>query len=247
MALHFTIWDKLSIMFTGKTPKGLFIGLLVSFIFFIMMIRVTDFESLYFDLKETKQTLGYIDHVVETDYSSFNQRPIMKYFFNFQMGDEIIQGYSFSSRVFSKEGDQVAIEYVADNPEKSRIARTKNRQFGFIPFSISVLVLIVVVIFSLQSFKKGIGLINLLHNRVADVGQYIQKTETMETINESKIYTIEYQYKALEDSYMTYVDTKHPEAFHDEEPLFYSKSHPNQSVLFRDLPQKILRKLNIDS
>ena len=245
MPLQLSNREKLSIRFMSTTSKVLFVAIVVDLFLLIMFVRVADHRELSYRLNQTKLTAGYIDRVIETDYSA-NDRPILKYFFTFEVGGEIFQHYSYSSRFYYNPMEVVQIQYVVSDPKISRISGTKNGHFKMSSVLIPVLILIVLIIFSVRSYRKSQFIIDLLYNRVEDVGQCIRTTETSRIINDRHLYELEYEYMALEDPYITIVYTTTPEEYYDEEPLFYSKSKPEQAVLFKDLPKGILSKLSIE-
>lgn len=245
MALQLSPWNRLSIMLKGKKPKLLLLVLSVAFIITLRISLVTDFSSWTYSFSETTEIQGYIDKVVETNYSTFGQRPINRYFFTFELEGEIYQNSSFSDRTFGRSGDKVRIEFVKSTPERSRVLNTKNGQFGLTPLLLAMAFISILAYFFYKSIAKSLSVIALLHNRVEDVGEYFDQRESIHLDGGTTIYTLEYRYKALDEEKVKYVDTIDPERFNAEEPLFYSKEHPEQAVLFKELPDQVLERLGI--
>lgn len=246
MALKLTLWDELAILLKSRKAKVLALAAVVLLFLLGMIIKVTDFKSVMYYFNDIQEVVGYVDTKAETNYTAFNRRPINRYFFTFQLGDDIYQNYSFSSQLVAKPGDRVKIEYIVSRPEVSRILTAKNGQFGFIPLLIALPIVFLLMYFLKGSVNESVSMIKLLHNRVEDVGEYHDKTEIWADEHGTQLYTLEYRYRALEEMHSKFIETRTPEKFGEEEPLFYSKNKPDEAVLFQELPDNVLKKLGIE-
>ncbi|MEL7001218.1 MAG: DUF3592 domain-containing protein [Bacteroidota bacterium] len=244
MAFHLTAIDKFSVMLIGLWPKILLGAILLVLFILIMAFRVADFDSLHYIFNDTLITDGYVDKVTDTDYTA-NDRPVLQYFYTFQIEDATFLNHSYSSQTFYDAGERVKVEYVESNPNISRIIGTKNAEFSMILTFVMGIVSIVLIVLARKSYYKSQKMIDLLYNRVPDEGKQVSKEETMTTVNDKILYELGYEYHAHDDPFICYVYTTSPREYLMEEPLFYSKNDPEHAILYRDLPKRLLGKLNV--
>lgn len=241
--LSLTFIDKISIIFYDLTPKILlFVAVLLTGMF-IGFISLSDLSSFSYYYDEVGTTTGYVDRIEDAN-ASINGSEVLGYFFSYQVGGESYFAESFSHTLYFDEGEKVSVEYIISDPYRARIIGSNSSVLGpWLVLIIGFLWFVFIIIFVFK-LKKHMGIINILNNRVSTTGIKKSTVETNVSVNENKVYKMEYEYTAMGTPKIAIAKSTNPNDFLDEESLFYDKNFPEKAVLYKKLPGRIIKKLN---
>lgn len=232
---------KLKIFFNGPLAvMGLCLFLFGS-IFPIVFGSMADFKSVFTFNENDPATRGLLNDIRETANSE-NKRKVFEYNYQYLVDNKTYTGTSFSAFSTLKFGDSANVQYIAKQPELSRIQGMRAAPFSFsvVPFtSIFPLVGFVFLIISLSSGKKNIYLVQ---NGILTDGRVTRKEPTNAKINNQIVYKIFFQYISQDGNLQeSFVKSHKLQKLGDElnEPLVYDSQNPSQAVLLDSLPKKI--------
>ncbi|GAB4443538.1 MAG: hypothetical protein Kow0031_25790 [Anaerolineae bacterium] len=196
--------------------------------------------SMPFWLGGVETAPGVVAAVQGTD-SSENEVPVManQYIFRVERLEREYRGESYTTGSQYSVGDEVTIEYVADNPDISRIAGTRTGHFSTWALCFVGIFPLVGLAFIAVSLAQGFRGIRLLKNGKIAGGRLVDKSPTGTRINNLPVYQLTFEFIA--DDGMPYRATARshlPASLQDEalEQLVYDPRNPSKAVLLDNLP-----------
>lgn len=237
---HVPITLKIKILFGGifSIVGWIFlgIGLLVN----SALIPMMSFNSVQFG-EDSPQTTGKVVSIRGTNTTVNNQRVMeCEYTFEGPDGNEYTgAGYGYYN--IPRIGETVQIQYLADDPSKSRMIGRDGISTGAIPY-----VFLVFLIFPLIGLGMLIGhwviatkKIRLLQSGTVTMGKYSHKFPTNTRINNRTVYKIAYKFEAGDgETYEAYARSHrhHEPRFLEDQVIFYNAINPRKALVKNDLP-----------
>ncbi len=200
----------------------------------------TALSSVPFWLGNVETAPGVIAAVQGTGASE-NEQPVManQYVFRVEKLEREYRGESYTTGSSYSVGDEVTIEYVADNPENSRIAGTRTGFFGTWVLCFVSIFPLVGLGFIGVSLRQGFRGIRLLKNGKIAEGRLSDKSPTNTRINEQPVYQLTFEFIADDGMpYQAIARSHQPANLQDEalEQLVYDPANPKNAVLVDNLP-----------
>lgn len=187
------------------------------------------------------ETAPGVVSAVQGTGSSENDVPVManQYVFRVERLEQEYRGESYTTGSQYSVGDNVTVEYVADNPDISRIAGTRTGQFSSWALCVVGLFPLVGLGFIYVSLMQGFRGIRLLKNGKITEGRLSDKSPTNTRINNQTVYQLTFDFTA--DDGLPYQATarSHRTLNLEDEPLeqlVYDPRNPKNAVLVDNLP-----------
>jgi hypothetical protein len=207
----------------------------------IAAIPVTDVDHSQFAYNTLLATQGVV-RGIETPDSTDGEAPVQAIYYHYDDGQRRLYGRSYSSTLQVKAGQLVPVEYVANQPEYSRIVGARRA-----PQPASNLLFInLFTITGLAIAYIGIRRTNLLLAILADyrIVNGLKTHVSEEKSSDSGLtYDVTYSYEIDGKSYNHVFDTGSPKEFKLSEQLAVQHSLPHNAVLVANLSKHIRRKI----
>lgn len=124
--IPFNIFIK--VLFSNKLIyTGLFIASITGILLTTFLLNMDPHDEKYIT-KEVVTCDGVLTDISPTN-TSVNENKIYKYTFKYKLNGNSVHGFSFSEQIEKSISDSIQIEYIAENPEISRIVGTRNGAF----------------------------------------------------------------------------------------------------------------------
>lgn len=199
-----------------------------------------DWTQPLFALGQVETAPGVI-LAVESTGSTVNDVPVYAYTYNFRVErqETVYQGEAYANGRQFETGWDVTVEYLADNPEISRIHGTRH---GIFPIWVLAIVLpfpLVGLGFIIAGLTKGIAGLRLLSRGRLTVGKLSGKEPTSTRINNQPVYKLSFNFKGDDGFPQTAIAKTHKTFLLEDEPeerLLYDPHRPNRAVLLDNLP-----------
>lgn len=183
---------------------------------------------------------GIVTGVAETGVR-VNKVPIHAYRYRYRVDEVDHTGVTEYFRGEFKPEDIVRIEYVLDDPARSRIAGLDDSHPELIIAVVFPVVGMVFVVIGVRHGSKGIRLLRT--GRLA-LGTFVRKTGTRTRINGRPVYKFIFGFTAADGRSYTATATTHDTARLEPgigepgtlKPLFYNPRNPSDAVMLDDLP-----------
>lgn len=118
----------IKVLFSNKLIfTGLFIVSTIGILLTTFLLNMDPHEEKY-NTKEVIICSGVLTDISETN-TSVNENKIYKYTFNYILDGRSLQGVSYCEQIEKNISDSIRVEYIAENPEISRIVGTRNGSF----------------------------------------------------------------------------------------------------------------------
>ncbi len=232
---------RLKILFGGSITQTLYGVFSFLMVFVIVFVNQADFSDFTLDSDTTAK--GYITNTTKTD-SRINKQYVFAFNYTFLVNDKVYNGTSFSTD--TPKNNEVIIEYLAKNPQNSRITDMRQKTF---PFYVSFITIFPVVILFILFFglKKNFKAISLLKNGEIGYAKVLRTEGTNVRVNNQQVIRIFYEFEDKNSKKHTFSFKSHePEKLTNEaqEMLFYDVNNPKNNVLKDSLVAKIVLKEN---
>ena len=224
-------------LFNGKTQIGLLIFGFGMLFFWTMFMR-SDFSYINFR-GDIARAAGRIKRVEETSAKE-SRRRVIAHHYEYSVAGTRYEGVSYQTGSAEDVGDRVRVEYLRDDPRKSRIAGMRRSLFSstvqfilFIPLVGAVLVL--------SGTKTGLKRNHLLANGLPANGTLVDKSPTNVTENKKTVYALTFEFTARDGRRgTTVVRSSTPEVLEDQkqEPMLYDPADPSRSYLLDEVPAR---------
>jgi len=240
-------FETIAVLLNGN--YGLFSIVLMVFGIFIFgsPIKDIDFVSMYKLSGKVETKYGIIIDVFETNYS-VNEESVFgnEYQFDSPIGE--LSWVSYSNGLMYSTGDEVIVEYKADEPEINRIQGLSNSPGGKM-FLLFPLLFLGSIIWFLVNIFKGRSKLNLLKNGVTTTGKLTDKHSTSMTVNDRTVYRMTFQYKDNTGSiHKVTVKTHSTYELEDEkdEKIIFHSDDPSKAVLVDNLPWTVPKYIKLN-
>ncbi len=216
----------------------LFFGFGMLFVWIFGLTTVIN--STYFWLSSVETAPGTVASIQHTDASE-NEQPVManQYIFRVERLEQEFRGESYTTGTQYSVGDDVTIEYVANNPEISRIQGTRAGTFSAWALCIVGIFPLVGLAFIGVSLMQGFTGTRLLKHGKVTTGRLVDKSPTSTRINDQTVYKLTFEFIA-DDSrrYKASARSHKPHNLQDEayEQIVYDPHNPANAVLVDNLP-----------
>lgn len=212
------------------------IGLIFVWIFGLM----ADLSSIYFRLGQVETISGVVSDVEETSATENKIRVYASHYtFRVEQLEQEFPGVSYTTGPRFSSGDQVTVEYLAQNPEISRIQGARANLFGPWVVCLAGMFPLVGVGFIAVGVRKGIKGYRLLTQGRVGMGRLISKEPTHMRVNRQTVYKLTFEFKTDDEQTCQAVAKTHlTHLLQDEaqEQLLYDPGNPTYAVLLDDLP-----------
>lgn len=234
--------DKQSIFGNSKDLAVGILFSLVGFLFLIFFIPKIDFEFISYYLNETQQIEGVVLKKEETN-CSINEMDIMKIYYQFRIDNNTFEAYSFSSKSKYRINESFQIQYLVKNPEQSKIVNTSNAPYGFWAFLFILIFPSLGLYLVYKNYKQLKKYTFILNDFEFSTGIQVSIKKTDDEVNDVPIYELIYSYEEYGVQYFNIIETLDPEKYKPSEPLIFSRNDSAQSVLLRQLPYDIIKRI----
>ena len=199
-------------------------------------------------------TKGEVVGIHETS-SSENKRRILRVHYRYQTDGQGREGDSYTLSRDLQPGEEVTVEYLTEDPSRSRIQGLRARTFG-VGGAFTVLFPIVGLFVVLGSLRGGFRRRRLMRIGRIAYGKLLSKRATNTRVNKQTVYELTFQvavpkvsemfgYRQAADTEPDLVEVKHKthltaELEDDaEEAFFYDPRDPRQAYPVDGLPGKV--------
>lgn len=216
----------------------LFFGFGLIFIWFFG--SMADLSSIYFSLGQVETIAGVVSEVEETSATESDIRVYASHYtFRVEQLEQEFPGVSYTTGPRFSSGDQVTVEYLAQNPEISRIQGARANLFS--PWVVCLVGIFpsVGLGFLAVGVRQGIKGYRLLTNGRVGLGRLISKEPTNMRVNRKTVYKLTFEFKSDEGlTYQAVAKTHLTHLLLDEaqEQLLYDPANPTYAVMLDDLP-----------
>jgi hypothetical protein len=182
-----------------------------------------------------EQAQGTVMRISPTNASE-NRQTIQRIDYSYRVRGAALTGDSYFVGSGPEVGETVTVEYLADTPQRSRIAGMRRDLWS--PW-ILLLVLfpgacLAVIVFTARS---GLRRCRLLRDGLQATGKLIDRQPTNVTINRRPVIKLIYEFDAYDGGKrIASMRTHQPERFQDAEPRLYDPLDPSRSMLIDSLP-----------
>lgn len=213
--------------------------ILLSFSFIFVWIFLVDsgWNSFFTFRGEIVTTPGIITDVYDTNAEE-NEYDVVAHDYTFTVNGVNYSGTSYITARESPEGP-ATIEYIANQPEKSRIQGMRRETFSQSFLMLFILLFpLIGLVFVIGGMRRGIKANRLLVHGVFAFGELIDKKPTGTTVNDMPEYKMIFEYKVKGQIYNCSAKTTEPEELEDDEKeaLLYNPRSPEDSIMFDSLP-----------
>ena len=200
----------------------------------------TAINSTYFWLNTVETASGTVASIQDTNASE-NEQPVManQYIFRVERLEQEFRGESYTTGSQYSVGDEVTIEYVAANPNISRIQGTRAGTFSAWALCVVGIFPLVGLVFISVSFMQSFTGTRLLKNGKVTTGRLIDKSPTNTRINDQTVYNLTFEFTAADGRRRKAFARSHkPHNLEDEalEQIVYDPRRPANAVLVDNLP-----------
>ena len=232
---------RLKILFGGSIIQVLYGVFAFLMLFVILFVKEADFSD--FTLIGSTKTKGNITNITQTN-SRINKRYVFAFEYTFLVNDKIFNCTSFSTD--TPKNNEVIIEYLAKNPQNSRITDMRQKTF---PIYVALIVLFpfAVLLILFFALKKNLKAIALMKNGEIGYATFLRMEGTNVRMNNRQVMRVFYEFEDKNGKKHTFSFKSHePEKITDEarEMLFYDVNNPKNNVLKDSLAIKIVLKEN---
>ena len=232
---------RLKILFGGSIIQTLYGVFSFLMLFVIVFVNQADFSD--FTLNSNTTMKGYITNTTKTN-SRINKQYVFAFDYTFLVNDKVYNGTSFSTD--TPKNNEVIIEYLAKNPQNSRITDMRQKTF---PFYVSFIAIFPIVVLFILFFglKKNLKAISLMENGEIGCATFLRMEGTNVRMNNRQVMRVFYEFEDKNGKKHTFSFKSHePEKITDEaqEMLFYDVNNPKNNVLKDSLAIKIVLKEN---
>jgi hypothetical protein len=216
----------------------LFFGFGMIFVWVFGLFSILSVASFWFGDLET--TTGTIADVRPTNASE-NDIPVYanQYLFRVEQLEREFRGESYTTGQQFAVGDPVTIEYIAKQPEHSRIQNTRTTQMSWWVACLVGIFPLIGLVFIANGLKNGIKGNHLLKNGKVTEGRLVDKEATGTRINKRTVYKLTFEFRADDGQlYQTVAKSHLPENLEDEalEQILYNPANPQYATLVDNLP-----------
>ncbi|HLG03469.1 MAG TPA: DUF3592 domain-containing protein [Bacteroidia bacterium] len=218
------------------------ISLFVGIILFVVF--VWDFDMAAFKFEGNEPIAQGIITKVQPTGSLENKRRIFSFHFRYATtGGKNFEGISYAPGTQGyNAGDMAPVEYLPEQPEKSRIRGMRMSAFG--KWSLLVVLFPLIGIVQLIfAYLRGKKRIRLLQNGWLVFGKITGKERTNMKINNNRVYKFSFQFEANGATYTGITKTHKPGLLEDEakERIIYDPNRPEKAMMVDALPRAVRR------
>lgn len=223
------------------TQAGCFVSAF-GMLFLLIFVPMTDLSSVIHFRGPLPKVQGQVISVEETNAEE-NERDIYAIEYQYRLRDQTYEGTSFTSAVNYAPGMPVTVEYVAKQPQRSRIQGLRAAPFGAFILLFLLIFPIIGLLMALYPFLQGLKALPLLKDGLLTQAQLHHEERTGSRINDRPVYLMTFAFQARHDGRIYEVSTRthEPERLRDQqdEAVLYNPKNPAQAVLLDSLPQRI--------
>ena len=222
-------------------------------IFFWVFAGLVNFDDAFRFSGELRTTTGQVIEVLDTSASE-NDTRVQKIKFSFVHPEKkvlppaetvagedehLIVAECYQTGTSLKSGQQVKVEFPADNPEKARIGGTRRGVFQVWVLLLVAIFPFVGLVFMVFGIRRGLAIWRLLNYSCLTYGVLINKEPTNTRINHQTVMKLTFSFETERGRSANVVARTH-EYQHlvdeAEEPLLYNPFNPEESCLLDDIP-----------
>jgi len=199
-----------------------------------------DISPLFFALAQVDTAQGNI-LTVETTSASENETPVYANHYRFRVErlEQEFSGTSYTTGQQYSPNQPVTVEYLVDNPTRSRIQGARGGTFSGWVLCLVGLFPAVGLTFIGVGLRQGIRGNRLLRHGQVGLGRLIAKAPTNTSINDQTVYKLTFEFTAGDGQQYTAIAKSHrTRVLEDEaeEQLVYDPRNPANAVLLDSLP-----------
>lgn len=208
----------------------------MGFCFAWIFVGQSQAALLFSPIDDPRITQGTVLEVGASNFSE-NEREVWKARYAYSVEGVPFEGEAYAYNVPFNRGDEVAIEFDADHPNRSRIPGMRRRAFGYGVLFVLIFPLVGLIFLSI-GLKRKLRLMRLLQVGEFTVGRLSAKEATNVTVNDNPVYKLTFTF--LDDRGMerhTTVKAHELDRFTDdeEEPLLFDSRQPNVASLLDEV------------
>jgi hypothetical protein len=223
------------------TQAGCFVSAF-GMLFLLIFVPMTDLSSVIHFRGPLPKVQGQVISVEETNAEE-NERDIYAVEYQYRLKDQTYEGTSFTSAVNYAPGRSVTVEYIAKQPERSRIEGLRTAPFGAVMLFFLLIFPVLGLLMALYPFIQGLKALPLLKEGILTQAQLHHEERTGSRINDRPVYLMKFAFQARHDGRIYEVSTRthEPERLRDQqdEAVLYDPQNPAQAILLDGLPQRI--------
>ena len=199
-----------------------------------------DFSPAYFALSQSETTQGTISDIQSTGASE-NETPVYANHFVFRVEREETEffGVSYTTGQRYSIGQTVPVQYLADNPDVSRIEGARGGTFSAWILCLVGIFPIIGLIFIIAGMRRGVKGNRLLKNGKIGQGRLVDKSPTNTRINNRTVFKLTFEFEADDGMPYRAIAKSHLTDNLEDEPweqLLYNPKNPGDAVLADNLP-----------
>jgi hypothetical protein len=205
-------------------------------VFFWVFALNADISSLSFR-GEMETVHGIVTRSKKTRASE-NRQPVYANYYSFTANGKQFEGVSFATGRQLSSGETVKIQYLKNEPSKSRIERMRQKPFGSGALFVVIFPLIGIGLIAF-GIKNGVTAICLLSDGNLAHGKLISKVKLAESKNGKPFYKLGFSFQAEDgQNYEVFSRTNATEKLEDDafEQLVYCRWKPSDAVTLDNLP-----------
>jgi hypothetical protein len=186
---------------------------------------------------EVKTVIGEVTRSEET-HATENKKQIYANNYSFTVNGKEFENVSFSTGRRLSTGQNVKIEYLKENPSKSRIAGMRQKMFGTFALITTLFPAVGMGLIGI-GLRNGIRAIRLLGTGILTRGKLTSKVKMGGSKDGRPFYKLGFSFQAEDGrNYEIFSQTSSPEKLEDDqlEPLIYSRFKPSDGLTLDDLP-----------
>ncbi|WP_020532180.1 DUF3592 domain-containing protein [Flexithrix dorotheae] len=229
---------SLKILFGGFTNQIGWPIFGLGMVFFWVFSLDSDLMNLGKFSGQLETTKGKITAVRATG-AIVNGKDVEEYTFEYKTKEGTFEGQSYSREIQFRKGNNVIVEYVANNHAFSRIKGLRSAEYGLatgvLPLVVPLLGLVMVFI----GFTGGLKTKKLLVHGYWAFGKMKGKIATGREINDQVVYKMNFGFRGKDGKeYTTVAYTHETHLLEDEdmELLLYNPDDPKDSMMFDSMP-----------
>ncbi len=230
-------------IFNGVSQLGwFFVGFGGMFCWFFAMNA--DFSFVTFR-GEVTRIAGEITGIEKTKASEGGSKtrsgtPVYANHYAYSIAGQRFNGVSYETGSSRSVGEKVPVEYLAHNPEASRIEGMRRAMFGPL-VSLVVIFPLVGAVIAIASMLAGRKRNALLRNGIVANGKLIEKRATNMQVNKQPVYALTFEFTARDGQrHKVTTNTHDSRRLEDEalEPLLYDPANPSKAYLLDEIPAR---------